>query len=151
MLLTVVAANGFEVSLVGNSPLIDDGIGLANMITDNTSPILFQLIALATLPMISAVFALAVMRREVDRIPFNRSSMAMLRDDARRVAVQHRPDGSRACLETAANIPAGFLFIVATIFYVTVEALWSATRGEEKRHFTAFLGHCGFCRCPCWY
>ena len=93
LLLTVVAANGFEVSVVGNNPLIDDGIGLANMITDNTSLILFQLIAFATLPMISAVFALAVMRREVDRdTPATGLLWPVLRDDARRVAVQHRPN-----------------------------------------------------------
>ena len=67
LLLTVVAANGIEVAVVGNNPLIDDGIGLATMITDNTSLILFRLIAFASLPVISAVFALAVMRRPVDR------------------------------------------------------------------------------------
>src|SRR3954454_25397899 len=67
LLLTVVAANAFEVALVGNNPLIDDGIGLAAMITDNTSLILFRLVAFASLPMIAAVLALSAMRRPVDR------------------------------------------------------------------------------------
>ena len=67
LLITVVAANGFEVALVGNNALIDDGIGLAAMITDNTSLILFRLIAFASLPMLTGVFALVAMRRPVDR------------------------------------------------------------------------------------
>jgi hypothetical protein len=67
LLLTVVAANGIEVAVVGHSALIDSGIGLAAMITDNTSLILFRLVAFASLPVIAGVFALAVMRRPVDR------------------------------------------------------------------------------------
>ena len=38
LLLTVIAANSFEVAVVGNNALIDDGIGLAAMITDNSEP-----------------------------------------------------------------------------------------------------------------
>ena len=67
LLLTVVAAHAFEVAVVGNSALIDNGIGLAGMIQDNTSLILFRLVVFASLPMICAVLALIAMRRPVDR------------------------------------------------------------------------------------
>ena len=40
--------------------------------------------------------------------------------------------------ETAANIPAGFLFIVATIFYVTVEALWFALEAKRTPLYGVF-------------
>jgi len=53
LLLTVVAAHAFEVAVVGNSPLIDNGIGLAALIQDNTSLILFRLIAFSSLPVIA--------------------------------------------------------------------------------------------------
>ena len=44
LLLTVIVAHAFEVSVVGNSPIIDNGLGLAGLIQDNTSLILFRLI-----------------------------------------------------------------------------------------------------------
>jgi hypothetical protein len=124
LLITVVAANGIEVAVVGNNPLIDDGIGLASMITDNTSLILFQLVAFATLPMISAVFALAVMRRPVDRDTlqpifygqcFVTTPVVLLFSIAETLTRLPQPE---------ANIPAAVLFIAATIFYLVVEAAW---------------------------
>ena len=63
LLLTVIAANSFEVAVVGNNALIDDGVGLAAMITDNSSLILFRLIVFASLPVVAGVLALAAMRR----------------------------------------------------------------------------------------
>ena len=47
--------------------------------------------------------------------------------------------------ETAANIPAGLLFIVATIFYVTVEASWFALEAKTNATLRRLLGYCGFC------
>src|SRR6476469_1192124 len=67
LLLTVIAANAFDVAIVGSSPFIDNGIGFSAMITDNTSLILFRLVAFAMLPVIAGAFALAVMRRPVGR------------------------------------------------------------------------------------
>jgi hypothetical protein len=68
LLLTVIAANSFEVAVVGNNALIDDGVGLAAMITDNSSLILFRLIVFASLPVVAGVLALAALRRQVDRV-----------------------------------------------------------------------------------
>ena len=130
--------------MVGNNPLIDDGIGLANMITDNTSLILFQLIAFATLPMISAVFALAVMRREVDRDTLQPVFYGQCFATTPVVLLFSIAQTLTRLPETAANIPAGFLFIVATIFYVTVEALLVCARGERTPLY-GVSGHCGFC------
>lgn len=131
LLLTVVAANGIDVAVVGNNPLIDEGIGLASMITDNTSLILFQLFAFATLPMISAVFALAVMRRQVDRDTLQPVFYGQCFVTTPVVLLFSIGETLTRLPEPEANIPAGFLFVVATLFYVVVEAAWFAH--ETKR------------------
>jgi hypothetical protein len=67
LLLTVLAAYAFEVAIVGSSPLIDSGVGLAGLIQDNTSLILFRLVSFASLPMIAATLGVAATRRPLDR------------------------------------------------------------------------------------
>ena len=67
LLLTVIAANGLKMAVVGRDPMLDNGIGLASLITDNTTLILFQLVVFATLPVIAGAFALAAMRKPLDR------------------------------------------------------------------------------------
>ena len=133
LLLTVVAANGIEVAIVGSSPLIDNGVGLASMITDNTSLILFRLVVFASLPMISAVFALVAMRRPVDRDTlqplfygqcFVTTPVVMLFGIAE--AITRLP-------QTAANVPATALFASATLFYVGAEAGWFAHEAKRSR------------------
>lgn len=124
LLLTVVAANGIEVAVVGNNPLIDDGIGLATMITDNTSLILFRLIAFASLPVISAVFALAVMRRPVDRDTLQPIFYGQCFVTTPVVLLFSTAATLTRLPEPAANIPAGLLFIAASVFYMAVEAAW---------------------------
>ena len=124
LLLTVVAAHAFEVAVVGNSPLIDNGIGLAALIQDNTSLILFRLIAFSSLPIISGAFALGVMRRPLDRVTlqppfydqcFVTTPVVLLCSIAETLTRLPQP---------AANIPAALLFIIATVFYISVEAAW---------------------------
>lgn len=131
LLLTVVAANGIEVAIVGSSPLIDNGVGLASMITDNTSLILFRLVVFASLPMISAVFALIAMHRPVDRDTlqplfygqcFVTTPVVMLFSIAE--AVTRLP-------QTAANLPAAIFFAVATLFYIGAEAGWFAHEAKK--------------------
>jgi hypothetical protein len=131
LLLTVVAANGIEVAVVGSNPLIDDGIGLATMITDNTSLILFRLIAFATLPVISGVFALAMMRRPVDRDTLQPVFYGQCFVTTPVVLLFSVGATITRLPETAANIPAGFLFIASALFYLIVESAWFAY--EAKR------------------
>jgi hypothetical protein len=131
LLLTVVAANGVEVAVVGNNPLIDDGIGLASLITDNTSLILFRLVAFASLPMITAVFALAVMRRPVDRGTLQPVFYGQCFVTTPVVLLLSVAETLTRLPETAANIPAGIFFTAATVFYIAAEASWFAR--EAKR------------------
>jgi hypothetical protein len=132
LLLTVVAANGIEVAVVGNNPLIDDGIGLAAMITDNTSLILFRLVAFALLPMIAGVFALAMMRRPVDRDTLQPLFYAQCFATTPVVLLFSVAETLTRLPETAANIPAGFFFIAATLLYVGVEASWFAHEAKRR-------------------
>ena len=130
LLITVVAANGIEVAVVGNSALIDNGIGLAGMITDNTSLILFRLVAFASLPMIAAAFALGVLHR-----PLNRDTLQPLFYGqcfvTTPVVLLCSIAETLTRLPPKANIPAAILFVAASIFYIAVEASWFAC--ESKR------------------
>lgn len=130
LLLTVVAAHAFEVAVVGNSPLIDNGIGLAGLIQDNTSLILFRLIAFSSLPVIAGAFALGVLKRPLDRITllplfyaqcFVTTPVVLLCSIAETLTR----------LPPAANIPAAIVFLAASAFYIVVEAVWFAR--ESKR------------------
>jgi hypothetical protein len=131
LLLTVVAANAVEVAVAGNNPLIDDGIGLAGMITDNTSLILFRLVVFASLPMIAAVFALGVLRRTVDRDTLQPVFYAQCFATTPVVLLCSIAETLTRLPQTAANIPAAILFAAAAIFYVGVEGSWF--RHEAKR------------------
>jgi len=137
LLLTVVAANGIEVVVVGNNRLIDEGIGLAAMITDNTSLILFRLVAFATLPVISGVFALAVMRRPVDRDTLQPVFYGQCFVTTPVVLLFSIGATLTRLPQPAANIPATILFIAASIFYVAVEAAWFVW--EAKRSTVAAI------------
>jgi hypothetical protein len=147
LLLTVVAANGIEVAVVGHNPMLDAGIGLASMITDNTSLILFRLIAFASLPVVSGVFALAVMRRPVDRDTlqpvfygqcFVTTPVVLLLSTGATITRLPQP---------AANIPAAFLFISAAIFYVSVEAAWFSYESKRSSVIGLAWGFAAFLLC----
>lgn len=133
LLLTVVAANGIEVAVVGSSPLIDNGIGLASMITDNTSLILFRLVVFASLPMISAVFALLAMSRPVDRDTLQPLFYGQCFVTTPVVMLFSIAEALTRLPQTSANVPAGLLFVVATLFYLVVEAGWFAFEAKRSR------------------
>ena len=133
LLLTVVAANAIEVAVVGNNPLIDEGIGLAGMITDNTSLILFRLVAFASLPMIAAVFALGVLRRTVDRDTLQPVFYAQCFATTPVVLLCSIGETLTGLPQTAANIPAAIIFAVATLFYIGLEGSWFAHEAKRSR------------------
>jgi len=133
LLLTVVAANGIEVVVVGNNRLIDEGIGLAAMITDNTSLILFRLVAFATLPVISGVFALAVMRRPVDRDTLQPVFYGQCFVTTPVVLLFSIGATLTRLPQAAANIPAAILFVIASVFYISVEAAWFVWEAKRSK------------------
>jgi hypothetical protein len=137
LLLTVIAANGVEIAVVGHNPLIDSGIGLATMITDNTSLILFRLITFASLPIIAGVFALAMLRRPVDRDTLQPLFYAQCFVTTPVVLACSMAETLTRLPQTAANIPAAILFGAAAAFYTGVEASWFAR--ESKRGIAAAL------------
>jgi hypothetical protein len=137
LLITVIAAHAFEVALVGNSKLIDDGVGLAAMITDNTTLILFRLVAFALVPVIAGVFALAVMRRPVDRDTLQPFFYAQCFATTPVVLLCSVAETITQLPQPAANIPAGLLFAAATLFYIGVETSWFAREAKRGRGFAA--------------
>lgn len=131
LLLTVVAAHAFEVAVVGNSPLIDNGIGLAGLIQDNTSLILFRLIAFASLPVIAGAFALGVMKKPIDRVSLQPLFYAQCFVTTPVVLLCSIAETLTRLPQPAANIPAGLLFAAASAFYIGVETVWFARESER--------------------
>jgi hypothetical protein len=138
LLLTVVAAHAFEVAVVGNSPLIDNGIGLAALIQDNTSLILFRLIAFSSLPVIAGAFALAVMKKPVDRVALQPLFYAQCFVTTPVVLLCSIAETLTRLPQPAANLPAALLFSAASLFYVGVETVWFA-RESKRGTATGFL------------
>lgn len=126
LLITVVATNAIQVTVIGNNPLIDEGIGLAAMITDNTSLILFRLVVFASLPVIAGALALAAVGRAVDRNTLQPFFYAQCFATAPVVLLMSAGETLTRLPQSAANIPAGTLFVVAALFYLGVEATWFA-------------------------
>lgn len=147
LLLTVVAANGIEVAVVGNNRLIDDGIGLAAMITDNTSLILFRLVVFASLPVISGVFALAVMRRPLDRDTLQPIFYGQCFVTTPVVLLFSIGATLTRLPQPTANIPAGFLFVLAVTFYLTVETAWFAYEAKRGPAFSLIWALAAFALC----
>jgi hypothetical protein len=133
LLITVVAAHAFEVAVAGNSPLIDNGIGLAALIQDNTSLILFRLIAFSSLPVIAGAFALKVMGRPTDRVTLQPLFYAQCFVTTPVVLLCSVAETLTRLPQTAANIPAAILFGAATLFYIAVEAAWFSREARRSR------------------
>jgi hypothetical protein len=131
LLLTVVVANGFEVAAIGGSPLIDNGIGLSALITDNTSLILFRLTAFAMLPVIGGTFALRVLKRPVDRDTLQPVFYAQCFATTPVVLLCSIAETLSRLPQRAWDVSAAILLAVAAAFYVGAEAAWF-TR-ETKR------------------
>jgi hypothetical protein len=145
LLLTVIAAYGFEVGVVGSNPLIDNGIGLAGLIQDNTSLILFRLINFASLPMVAAALGIAAKRQPLDRGTlqplfygqcFATTPVVLLCTVA--ATLSRLPNPMLDYLAFA-------LLGVAAIFYLGVETAWFATESGRSKFggfrwaITAFL------------
>jgi hypothetical protein len=137
LLLTVVAANGFEVALVGHSALIDNGIGLAAMITDNTTLILFRLIVFAMLPVVAAAFALANLHKPLNRDTLQPLFYAQCFATAPVVLMCNVAEALTRLPRPSANVPAALLFAASAVFYLGVEASWFSR--ESRRGILAGL------------
>jgi hypothetical protein len=132
LLLTVIAANSFEVAVVGNNALIDDGVGLAAMITDNSSLILFRLIVFASLPVVAGVLALAAMRRQVDRVTLQPVFYAQCFATTPVVLLCSIAATITRLPQRAANIPAAIIFAAAVLFFIIVEASWFVHEARQR-------------------
>lgn len=133
LLITVVAANAFEVAVVGNSKMIDDGIGLASMITDNTSLIFFRLVAFASLPVIAGTFALWMVGRPVDRITLQPAFYSQCFATTPVVLLCSIAASISRLTPNSADFAALALMVVAAVFYLAVQASWFARETRRGR------------------
>ena len=124
LLLTVLIALAFQMALVGNSKVIELDSGLASMIQDNSSLIIFRIIAFASLPMIAGAFALRVLNRPLDRNTLQPIFYAQCFATTPAVLLYSIAATLSRMVAPAADLTAGGLLIVATLFYGGVEARW---------------------------
>ena len=124
LLLTVVAANGFQVAVFGENPLIDNGVGLASLISDNTSLILFRLVAFAMLPAIAGASALIGARRPVDRDTLQPYFYAQCFATTPVVLLCSVAETLSRLTQPVSDIAGAAVFGVAALFYLFVEARW---------------------------
>jgi hypothetical protein len=124
LLLTVLIALAFQVALVGNSKVLELDSGLASLIQDNTSLILFRIVAFASLPMIASAFALRVLRRPLDRVTLQPMFYAQSFATTPAVFLYSSAATLSRLAAPAADLTAGLILLAATIFYFAVEARW---------------------------
>jgi hypothetical protein len=131
LLLTVIAASGFEVAVVGSNPILDNGVGLAGLIQDNTSLILFRLIAFASLPVIAGAFALAAMHRPLDRDTLQPLFYAQCFVTTPAVLLCSVAESISRLPQRSADLTADLLFVAAALFYIGVETRWFAREARR--------------------
>ena len=124
LLLTVLIALAFQVALVGNSKVLDLDSGLASFIQDNTSLILFRIVAFASLPMIASAFALRVLRRPLDRVTLQPMFYAQSFATTPAVFLYSSAATLSRLAAPAADLTAGLILLAATVLYFGVEARW---------------------------
>jgi hypothetical protein len=124
LLLTVIVAYAVEVAVVGASPIIDNGIGLAALIQDNTTLILFRLFIVATLPLIAASFGVAALHRPLDRGTLQPLFYAQCFATTPVVLMLSIGASVSRLPQTAADQAAYAILAAAALFYLVVEAQW---------------------------
>ena len=124
LLLTILLAHGLELVLIGNSDLIDKEGGLAALISDNTSLILFRIVIFASLPIVVGAFSLWTLKRPLDRSTLQPVFYAQCFATTP-VFLAYSLTGTLSRTDDDwAKIAGGLLLLGATIFYFGVEAVW---------------------------
>lgn len=133
LLLTVIATYGFEVATVGSNPLIDNGIGLAAFIQDNTSLILFRLINFASLPMIAATLGIAAKHQPLDRGTLQPLFYGQCFVTTPVVLICTFATTLSRLPNPKLDYVAFALLAAATVFYISVESAWFATESGRGK------------------
>lgn len=124
LLLTILLAHAVELTLVGNSDLIEKDGGLAGLISDNTSLILFRIVIFASLPIVIGAFALRMLKRPLDRATLQPVFYAQCFATTP-VFLAYSLTGTLSRIGGDwAKLVGAALLLCATIFYFGAEAAW---------------------------
>jgi hypothetical protein len=124
LLLTILLAHGFELALIGNSDLIDKDGGLASLISDNTSLILFRIVMFASLPIVVGAFSLWTLGRPLDRTTLQPVFYAQCFVTTPEFLF-YSIAGTLSRLENDwAKLGSAVLLLAGTVFYFGVQAAW---------------------------
>jgi len=124
LLVTLCLAHVVEVAAVGDSNLVSSQVGLADLINDDTTLIVFRIIAVALFPVAMATIETALLRKPVDRSTLQQPFYAQcFLAGPFALALSFASIGiriSNGWIETDGVL----LVLAATIFYVWTEARW---------------------------
>ena len=138
LLLTVIAAYAIEMAVVGASPIIDNGIGLAALIQDNTTLLLFRLFIVATLPLIAAAFGVAATGRPLERSTLQPLFYAQCFATTPVVLMLSIGASVSRLPQAKADDAAYVILAAAGLFYIGVEASWF-TRETQRGAVVGWL------------
>ncbi|MEO7365699.1 MAG: hypothetical protein ABIW03_05225 [Sphingomicrobium sp.] len=140
LLLTILLAHGLAVVLVGDHDLIASNRGLARLIRDDTSLILFRIVAFAAVPVIAGAFAARIFGRELDRVTLQPMFYAQCFATTP-VVLFYSSAGTLSRLTGAWLVLAEAMLLAASLFYLAVEASWF--RRELKRGWLLAIVYAG--------
>jgi hypothetical protein len=147
LLVTLILAHVVEIAAVGDSKLVSSHAGLADLINDDTTLIVFRIIAFALFPVTMATIETWLMREPVDRGTLQQPFYAQCFLAAPfALALSLASTGIRIS-NTGIETDGILLVLAATVSYVWTEAIWleRSTRRGWPRALAGAAG--GFAVC----
>src|SRR5262249_51233372 len=142
LLVTLCLAHVVEVAAVGDSNLVTSQVGLADLINDDTTLIVFRIIAFALFPVTMATVETALLRKAIDRSTLQQPFYAQcFLAPPFALALSLASVGiriSNSWIETDGIL----LVLAATLFYVWTEAVW-LQRSTRRGWTVAVAGSVG--------
>ena len=133
LLVTILLAHGIELAVVGNSQLVGNHNGLADLIDDDTSLIIFRALTFALFPVAMGPIETLSVRRTLDRATLREPFYAQCFLAAPYALVLSVcGTGTRFPNETIQLISV-LALLLGTILYIWAETLWLARITKEGR------------------
>lgn len=123
LLLTILVAHGFELSLIGDSELVAKTTGFAGIISDDTSLILLRLVAFASFPLI---FAVRTVRRNgrLTRSSLEPAFFSQCYANAPYALLVSLASTLWQLPDAASQTAAGLILVASALSFMAVETAW---------------------------
>jgi len=152
LLVTVMLAYAIELAAVGESPVVSSDIGIANLIDDDQSVMVFRIVAFALFPAVMAAIETALARQPVNRVTLREPFYAQCFLAAPFLRVLFLAGTAIRRPEPWLEPPAFAVAIAASGLYVAAEAAWlhRAATARWSRALAAAVGGFAGCALVLW-